>query len=632
MMTDPAAWGVARDYENWRGEPQAVPDATITAVLRAMGCEERDGLGPPGTGADNPVLVTRTGGLAQVEGGPWLLKTEDGGEQRVDGALPADLPLGYHSLRRESDGHDVLLVVAPAAGRYHLPPDLRTWGWAVQLYALRSRHSWGIGDLGDLRRLAEWSRRAGAGMLLLNPLHAATPGPTQQPSPYSPSSRCFRNPIYLRIEEVPGAGEETVARLAAQGQALNADRRIDRDAVWRLKLAALEQAWARFRDSGGQGRDHAGFARYCEEQGRPLTRFATYCVLAERHGSPWWDWPEHLRRPDSPAVARAAADHADRVRFHQWLQWLIQRQLEAAGEVIDLMQDLAIGIDAGGADAWQWQDSFALDVRVGAPPDEFNTQGQNWGLPPFDPWRLRLARYEPYIRTLQAGFRSGGGLRIDHVMGLFRLFWIPVGAGPAEGTYVRYQWREMLDILALESVRAAAYVVGEDLGTVEDMVREELAARDVLSYRLLWFEQCPPEEFPEQALAAVTTHDLPTVAGLWSGADLEEQRALGLDPNEESTAGIRSWLQKSARLCDDEPADQVVVRTYELLARAPSRILVAAIDDALGVEERPNMPCTTSERANWSLALPALLEDIETDRRAAAISQALSRSDMPGRG
>jgi 4-alpha-glucanotransferase len=460
-------------------------------------------------------------------------------------------------------------------------------------------------------------------MVLLNPLHAVVPGVPPQPSPYFPSSRCFRNPIYLRVEEVPGAADHgDLAALAAAGRALNRERRIDRDKVWKLKLGALEQLWDRFRAAGGERE----FDLYCDAQGDALLIFATHCALAEHHRSPWTQWPAEVRRPDAPAVAGFARRHRDRVEFHQWLQWLIERQLATAGAEIDLMQDLAIGVDPAGADAWQWQDCLALDVRVGVPPDEFNTQGQDWGLPPFDPWRLRLALYEPYIRTLRAGFRAAGGLRFDHVMGLFRLFWIPNGASPAEGTYVRYRWEELLDILALESERAGAYVVGEDLGTVEQSVREELAARRVLSYRLLWFEEEPPPRFPVQALAAVTTHDLPTIAGLWSGADLDEQRAFDLNPNEESTAEICSKLMEWTDLTGSEAPDEVVERTYRLLAEAPSHVVTAALEDALGITERPNMPQTLDERPNWSLALPVPLEEIETDERAAAIARALNRS------
>jgi 4-alpha-glucanotransferase len=285
---------------------------------------------------------------------------------------------------------------------------------------------------------------------------------------------------------------------------------------------------------------------------------------------------------------------------------------------------LAIGVDPGGADAWMWQDVLAPSMSVGAPADEYNTQGQDWGIPPFDPWKLRDSAYEPFIETVRAGFRHAGGLRFDHVMGLFRLFWIPASAGsPKEGTYVRYPFRDLLDILALESERAGAYVVGEDLGTVEDFVREELYNRKVLSYRLVWFEPSPPREFPGRALSAVTTHDLPTVPGLWTGADLAAQRERNMNPNEESTAGLRRKIQELTGVSEDAPVTEVVQRVYEVLADAPSMLVAATLDDALGVVERPNFPGTTDAR-NWSVALPAPLEDIEVDPRVDSIARVLN--------
>ncbi|MDQ1488467.1 MAG: 4-alpha-glucanotransferase [Actinomycetota bacterium] len=642
-------WGISMGYHDVAGHWREVPPETLTAIRRAMGVSEVPAAGagddpdggpaPPGTSAhDDPVVAFRPGRApAEVTaGGPWELHTEDGatiplGSGSVDSGslgsgavLPPDLPLGYHRLRRVGDGWERLLIVSP--GRCHLPPDLRTWGWAAQLYATRSRESWGMGDLADLRRLAQWSQRLGAGMCLLNPLHATVPD-FPQASPYYPSSRCFRNPLYLRIEELPGAGDAAgmgsfdLDALAAEGRALNADRRIDRDRVWKLKSTALEHLWRRFSAAGGD----PAFDAFRAEQGEALAGFATHCALSERFPGAWADWPEEYRRPDSPAVARFASDHADRVGFHCWLQWLTESQLAAAGAGLDLMQDLAVGVDPGGADAWLWQDTMALGMRVGAPPDEFNTRGQDWSLPPFDPWRLRLARYDPWIRTVRAGLRAAGGIRVDHVMGLFRLWWIPVGASPADGAYVRYRYEEMLDILALESHRAGAYVVGEDLGTVEDFVRHELHDRGVLSYRLLWFEPQRPPEFPRQALAAVTTHDLPTIAGMWTGADLAEGHALGLEPNEEGARAIREKLADWSGSPDDADPAEVVVNTHRLLAQAPSMILTATLDDAAVVEERPNVPGTVDERPNWSMALPVPLEELEESPVAGAIADALRR-------
>ena len=636
------AWGIAHGYHDVAGRWIDVAPETLAAIRAAMGAPD-DGAdhGPPGTSPDDdPVITFRPGQVPAgvAAGGPWELHTEDGAVLPVtsDGDIPPDLPLGYHRLRHVARGSGVspggdngrvaerLLVVSP--GRCHLPADLRTWGWAVQLYAARSRESWGIGDLGDLRRLAAWSRRLGAGMCLLNPLHASVPD-YPQPSPYYPSSRCFRNPLYLRIEDVPGAGAAAdsgfdLPGLAAEGRALNRDRRIDRQAVWKLKKSALEHLWSRFCASGGD----PAFDAFRDRHGETLRDFATHCALTERFPGPWPEWPREYRRPDSPAVDRFATEHADRVGYHSWLQWLTEGQLAGAGAEIDLMQDLAVGVDPGGADAWLWQDTMALGMRVGAPPDDFNSRGQDWGLPPFDPWRLRQAGYDPWIRTVRFGLRAAGGIRVDHVMGLFRLFWIPMGATPADGAYVRYRHWEMLDILALESHRAGAYVVGEDLGTVEDFVREELAERGVLSYRLLWFEPQRPPDFPHQALSAVTTHDLPTIAGLWTGADLAEQRAIGLEPNEEGLAAIRRKLADWSGSSDDADPTEVVVNTHRLLAQAPSMILTATLDDAAVTEERPNVPGTIDERPNWSVALPVPLEELEEGSTPVAIAEALRRS------
>ncbi len=629
-MTDGRAWGVQHGYHDDRGTWHDVAPGTVDAVLDAMGAGDH----PPAPvsaapGPDCPVLVVDAGEQAEVPG-RWLLHTEDGGEAAVEEVLPADVPLGYHRLQREDDGFVARLVVAPPA--CHLPAGLRVWGWAVQLYAARSRASWGMGDLGDLARIGRWSATHGAGMAMINPLHAAMPTGPQQASPYSPSSRSWRNPLYLRLEDVPGyAGLNDapegvdLARLAYDARVLNDDRLIDRDKVWSCKSPALEWLWKRFRDSGGD----PAFDRFCDEHGASLAAYATFCALSERHGVPWTTWPAELRDPEGPGVLVFVAEERDRIRYHQWLQWLVDGQLRRAAQEIDVVQDLAIGVDPAGADAWLWQDVFALGVRVGAPPDEFTASGQDWGLPPMDPWRLRAARYQPFITTVRSMLRHGGGVRIDHVMGLFRLFWIPPGRPPAEGAYVQYPWRDLLGILALESTRAGAWVVGEDLGTVEPFVREELARRNVLSYRLAWFEDVPPRHFPRQAMAAVTTHDLPTIAGLWTGSDLEEQERIGQEPNVESTLAIRRRLQHWAGVADDAPVDEVVRRTYELLAEAPSAVVAATLDDALGVCERPNLPGTVSERPNWCLALPVPLDEVESDHRVAAVAEALSQGRTP---
>lgn len=613
-MPNPKAWGIAPGYEDAREEWKETPRATVDALLDAMGAEDD---APPAS----PVVVARAGAEAEL-GDATEIVFEDGGSADASGGLPPDAPLGYHRLIGR-DGDDRDLIVSP--GACYLPEGLRSWGWAVQLYSARSTKSWGMGDLGDLGDLGRWARGTGADVLLINPLHAPQPGP-QQPSPYFPSSRRWRNPLYVRIEDVPGAADlvDDLADLASQGRKLNAGDRIDRDEVYRLKMEALERLWrARPED--------AGFHAFRERHGSSLTDFATYMTLVEHHGGGPATWPAKYRDPARPAVKKFRIANEERVLFHEWIQWLLEWQLLAAGEDVGLVHDLAIGVDPEGADAWLWSDVFARGVTVGAPPDLFNSHGQNWGLPPFDPWRLRSASYRPYVETLRANLVGAAGIRVDHVLGLFRLFWIPEGAGPTDGTYVRYPYDDLLDILALESHRAKAYVVGEDLGTVEAVVPDQMSARNMLSYRLLWFDE-RPEDYPELSLAAITNHDLPTVTGMWTGDDLQEQRDLGLDPNEEAEADVRDRFRKAAKLRDDAAPTDAVKKAHSLLARSSSAVVVATLEDALEVRRRPNQPGTTDERPNWSMPLPVPIDELPGLPLVKSVARTLSRgrrTDQP---
>jgi 4-alpha-glucanotransferase len=610
-VTDPEAWGVSLGYHDAAGTWREPPPSTVEAILSSMdaiGCHPDDAL--------EVMTVRLDHSLPPLPAG--RLELEFGGSVDLQGALPPDVPSGYHWLVPRV-GRPIRLIVSP--GRCPLPPE-HEWGWAAQLYAARSKQSWGIGDLSDLRRLGRWSSGLGARLILLNPLHAAPPLAHQEPSPYFAASRCFANPLYLRVEEVPGAASAAdLERLASLGRALNSDRRIDRNRVWALKSEALEAIFAAF------DRDPE-FDQYRAERGSALAGYATWCALAEVHGLPWTAWPAELRRPDTAAVAAFARSAAGgrRIDYFTWLQWLIDGQLASAAESIGLVQDLAIGVEAGGADAWLWQDVFGPGMRVGAPPDAYNARGQDWGLPPFDPWRLRAAGYEPFVETVRAGMRHGAGLRFDHVMGLFRLFWIPEGAEATAGTYVGYPYWDLLNILALEAERAGAYVVGEDLGTVEEHVRPELAERQVLSYRLLWFEPERPTAWPELALGAVTTHDLPTVAGVWNGTDFEAQRRLGLAPSEEGEAAMRTRLADWTGVDPDASASEVVDASYAVLAEAPCYLLTATLDDVAVVEERPNMPGTIDEWPNWSIALPVPIEELEAAPLATRIARTLGRT------
>jgi 4-alpha-glucanotransferase len=610
--------GIQTEYEDALGKRHAAPAETIAAIEQAMHVARKPDAGRRHQDERRHKTIVTTERSA-LDVGPSEIRLEDGSTLTVDRFLPRHLPAGYHQLQQRN-GTSAALIVAPPV--CYLPQSLRAWGWVIQLYAARSRRSWGIGDLGDLRRLGVWAAKHGAGIALINPLAAATPTLPQQPSPYFPSSRRFRSFLYLRIEEVEGARTfEGLSELAARGRRLNRQREIDRDAIFRLKSKALERIWLKVR-----GRTDRGFERFRREQAG-LEQFATFCVLAERFGSGWHQWPEPFRHPASAAVAQIAADSAarDRILFHQWVQYQIDRQLARASAALPVMQDLPIGFDAGGADGWDFQDVLAQGISVGAPPDEFNTKGQDWGLPPFVPDKLRDAGYEPFVQTIRACLRHAGGLRIDHAMGLFRLFWIPVGAEPKDGAYVRSHAGDLLSIVALESQRAKAVIVGEDLGTVEDEAREQLAAKHILSYRLVWFERTPPSRFPERALAAVTTHDLPTVAGLWSGSDLDAQKRLGLSPNEAGTAEIKARVKRLTRATDRTPVADVIARVHEGLGRARSRIVTATLDDAMAVEERPNMPATTDEWPNWRLALPQPIESLNESRLARRIARALQR-------
>jgi 4-alpha-glucanotransferase len=603
---NPEAWGVQGTYELGDHEATA-PQESVTAVLEAMGAAETR---PPPA----PVVVVRSGRARTLPGIVEVVTEEGEVVPAPGGRVPATLPSGYHRAVHR-DGHSALLIVSPR--RCFLPAAMKTWGWTVQLYALRSRSSWGMGDLADLRSLMRWGDALGTGMTMINPLHAVSPLLPQQPSPYFPSSRCWRNPLYLHIEDVPGY-DGALAEASAAGRALNEARRVDRDAIFRLKLGALEHLWTRFpRDDD--------FDRFRARHAGLLESFATHCALSEVFGPDWRRWPGAYRRPDGVAVGRFREERTERVRFFAWLQWLLEVQLGAAAAGGGLVQDLAVGSDPGGADAWLWQDVIATGVRVGAPPDQFNAGGQDWGVAAFDPWRLRAAGYQPFVQMLRMSLARGGGVRIDHVMGLWRLFWIPAAMPAIDGVYVRYPVDDLLDIVALESERAGAYVIGEDLGTVERGVRRKLSARRILSYRVLWFEEGHPARLPKRSLATVTNHDLPTVAGLWSGADIAAQQAAGLTPDEDELADVKQRVARRAGIGVDASPEEAVDALYRLLARAPSALVGAMLEDALGVPERHNHPGTTDEWPNWSLALPLPLEAIAGDRRVLRLARTLSR-------
>ncbi|MHB8588249.1 MAG: 4-alpha-glucanotransferase [Candidatus Dormibacteraceae bacterium] len=487
------------------------------------------------------------------------------------------------------------------------PPPSRAWGWAAQIYAVRSRDSWGIGDLADLRHLGRMARSQGASVLLINPLGAQPPTPHQEPCPYYASSRRFLNTLYLRVEEVSGAElcATELEGLRAEARALNAQRLIDHDAVFRLKSRALEAIFK-------AAPDPPGLQPWVRGQGKGLLDYATFTAIAEVHGAAWRSWPAELRHPRHEGVATIREQLAERVALHRWLQFHLDRQLARASKEIGLITDVPVGFAADGCDAWRWQDLLAADMRVGAPPDFFFPDGQDWGMPPFDPWKLRKAHFEPFVETVRSTAKHAAGLRLDHVMGLFRLFWIPPGAHASGGAYVRYPSRELLAILAKESRGTHTFVIGEDLGLVEPAMRSRLRERGVLSYRLLWFEDAPPEKWPRESTGAIGTHDLPTVAGIWNLSEPDERQH-----------HLRRRLTESTGLPDGTPPVNVAVAAYERLAHARSRIVLASFEDALGIEERTNVPGTTTERPNWRLALTKPLEEIEHDAGVLHIAESM---------
>ena len=597
------AWG--RRRETPPGARQAVRDAmALSAGERRL--------------AAQAVMMARRGD-ALPRGGAVTL--EDGTELGRLQTLPRDVPHGYHRWHRDG-GDPRLLLVAPP--RCPLPRDWRTWGWAVQLYAARSRASWGMGDLVDLRRLAAWSAGLGAGALLVSPLGATNPAPDPEPSPYYPSSRRFRDPLYLAIENVPGyrflASE--LAPVARAGRALNGSPAIVRSEVRRHKLAALERLWRASPAAGPSGPQPDGLTA---APWPDLQRWGLFAALSEEHGPGWQAWPAELHDPDGIGVRRESRRLADRVAFHVWVQRLLDRQLAVAGSELPLIGDLPIGFDPGGFDAWVWQGMLGA-ASLGAPPDVFNPAGQRWGLPPFVPDRLRLAGYRPVIDTIRASLAHAGGLRIDHVLGLFRQWWVPDGADPADGAYVSQPTDELLAVLAIEAERAGAVVIGEDLGTVAPGVRRRLAAANVLSTRLGYFERRPPDRWPRRALAGITTHDLPTIAGAWTGADLADQARAGVAPDQRGLGKLRRRLARLAGVASDAPLAAVIERAHAAIGASPPVLAVATLEDALRVRRRPNLPGTDrTRRDNWSRALPATLEQIERSRGIGRVARAIGR-------
>ncbi|MFF0747012.1 4-alpha-glucanotransferase [Streptomyces sp. NPDC004111] len=693
-----ALHGVATSYMPSEERTVRVPDATVVAVLAALGVDAaspkavdaaltaREAAGRTAPLPATVVLWRGPAGLpdalaALVPGTAVTVRTEQGPVRewraRDDGADWAALPLGVHRLAvrppagPEGEAH---LVVAPDRVR---APDGPRHGFLLQLYSLLSTRSWGMGDLGDLRELAGWAGRAlGAGFVQVNPLHAAVPGNPTDPSPYRPSSRRFPDPVHLRIEDVPEYGyvarpadRARLAELGARAAALRADvlhrgALIDRDAVWDLKKQALEI----LADVPlGPGR-RAAYCDFLAEQGSALEDHATWCALAELHGPDRTRWPGALADRDSADTARARTALRDRIDFHCRLAWLTDEQLAAAqreardaGMTVGLVHDLAVGVHPGGADTWAQPHAFARGMSVGAPPDAFNARGQDWGLPPWRPDALAASGHAPYRSLLRGILRHGGALRIDHVMGLFRLWWVPEGHAPADGTYVYYDAQAMLAVLVLEAERAGAVVVGEDLGTVEPGVRDALAARGVLGTSVLWFERdwtgtgrpLPPGSWREGCVATATTHDLPSTAARLTGEHIALRHRLGLltrpleHERAEDAAEVTEWLTSLSGLGllpegaggGGPDAEEAAVRAvHRFLLRTPARMVGVWLPDAVGDRRPQNLPGTWDQYPNWRLPVadphgrPLTLEEVTASPRLHALLEVIREESGPGPG
>jgi (1->4)-alpha-D-glucan 1-alpha-D-glucosylmutase len=676
---------IAESLANWRtrhwrqrlapvqvapaGQPLRVqlhlPESEMATRLRWTLTLEAEGDANPSMSgdflpADLPLLES-----TEIDATPWHALGLD---------LPAIASTGYHQL--QIGDSQLSLILHPPRCHQALASEQRVWGLSVQLYGVRSKRNWGIGDFSDLRHLAAWAAQAGADLIGVNPLHALFPHNPRHTSPYSPSSREFLNTIYLDVEAVPEFAEHGGAKVIvetadfqARLHALRAAELVDYVSIAQLKTIVLERLYRHFRKQHlAAGSPRAlEFREYQQQGGSDLAKFALYQALQEHlfaEDNNYWGWPvwpEAFRAPNSAAVTAFAAENGERVEYFQYLQWLAAEQLEAActearthGMHIGLYQDVAVGVDLGGADTWADRELYAIGARIGCPPDDFSLMGQDWGLPPWIPERLHEQAYAPFIAMLRANMRGAGALRLDHVMGLMRLYWAPPGEDARSGAYLNYPLQDLLGILALESQRNRCLIVGEDLGTVPNAVRGALYDLGVLTYRLFYFERNwgqdnhgafkLPHEYPVQALVSASTHDLPTLAGFWQGADIELRTRLGLYPSEDQRLRqIEERSQDRGRLLatlaqagflpedisqdpehvpDMTPALLRAIQRY--LASTPSQLCMLQAEDLLGQSEQANLPGTVEQHPNWQRKLRLDIETWMSDKDIQAMTNVLN--------
>jgi 4-alpha-glucanotransferase len=546
--------------------------------------------------------------------------------------------------------------------------DNRVWGIGCQLYGLRSERNWGIGDFADLARFAEIAAELGADFVGVNPLHALFFSNPEHCSPFSPSHRDFLNPLYIAVDHAPGyAGMEDALQPPDE---VRASELVDYQHIGPLKAKALGVLFRIFQEKAADA-EREDFQRFVAARGQPLYLHALFEALSEAmvrngHGAGWHGWPEEFRHPGNDSVRAFAEEQQELVSFHAWLQWLADRQLgeactraREAGMRVGLYLDLAVGVVPDGSATWADRELVVPGAHIGAPPDYFNAHGQDWGLAPLSPADLAACDFQPYRESIDAVLSRAGALRIDHAMSLYRLFWIPESFTPADGAYVRYPFHDMLRSLADISRKRRAIVIGEDLGVVPPGFREVMQATEIQSYRVFFFETrddwfLRPADYPREALACVTTHDLPPLAGWWGGHDIETRQAIGMmtDPDAASALEYRAHMRRrmlglfaDAGLLPEEMGsvlraetgapedlpDSVAIALHRLMARTPSRLLVVQAEDLVGSAAQVNIPGTTDEHPNWRRKLPVDLENLSAHPLLAAITAAL-REERPKAG
>lgn len=675
------AAGISLTYTNAKGEPEAISDDTKTALLAVMGDARQE------KGAPLPPVQVFSGGAArQLEPQgrgryQWRLRSEKGrefsGELEAGEpfTLPSPLGHGYHqlTLSKGKKAWQTRIILTPR--RCWLPAPLRNgekrWGALVQLYTVRSADNWGIGDFGDLQQLLEQVARQGGDFVGLNPLHALYPATPDFASPYSPSSRRWLNIIYISVAQLEDFQNSAAAQKwwnAAKTQRALAKARdsefVDYAAVMALKLAALRHAWAQFSQRAEEDAQRQAFADFVRDGGDSLRYQAAYDGLqAERRAEDnqawgWPAWPESWRSSQSPEVQRWCAAHEEEIAFWQWLQWLAQTQFaqcwarsQALNMTVGLYRDLAVGVAEGSAETWHDPELYRLQASVGAPPDRLGPLGQNWGLPPMDPHVMRARGYQPFIDMLRANMRDCGALRIDHVMALLRLWWVPKGETADKGAYVSYPVQDLLGVLALESQRHRCMVIGEDLGTVPPEIVGLLRASGVFSWKVMWFEQQRdgryrlPGDYPRQSIASASTHDLPTLSGFWNAGDFALGEKLKLYPGKavlqslhEQRAKQKQALLDALHLAGAMPARSarqaeklemtpaLNLAMHKFLAATGSALLGLQPEDWIGMTTPVNVPGTVDQYPNWRRKLTQPLETIFADKAVVKLLKAVSQT------